>query len=226
MEEIRDTRQTGCVIVGGGPAGLMLSLLLARQGVDVTLLEAHKDFDRDFRGDTVHASTLEILDQIGLADQALAIPHGKVDRLRVVTPEGEYTLIDLRGLRTRFPYVAMLPQARFLDFLAEQCKRFPNFRLVLGANVQRLVQEGDAVRGVRYRGEDDGWHEVRAPLTVAADGRFSKVRSLAGLEPEKMAPPMDIVWFRLPRRPGDPKDSGAFYIHGGHFAVMLERPEE
>src|SRR5437879_6658917 len=100
-EDVRDVQQTTCCVVGGGPAGIMLSLLLARQGVEVTLLEAHKDFDRDFRGDTVHASTLEILDQIGLADRALEIPHGKVERLKVVTPEAEYTLVDLRGLKTR-----------------------------------------------------------------------------------------------------------------------------
>src|SRR5438477_10682233 len=112
----------------------------------------------------------------------------------------------------------MLPQACLLDFLAGECRRYPNFRLVLGANVQRLVQEGGAVRGVRYRGDDSAWHEVRAALTVAADGRFSKVRGLAGLEPVKNAPPMDVVWFRLPRKPEDPQDSGIFYIHGGHFA--------
>lgn len=225
-EEVRDTQQTTCCIVGGGPAGIMLSLLLARKGIDVTLLEAHQDFDRDFRGDTVHASTLEVLDQLGLADRVLEIPHGKMERMKVVTPEREYSLIDLRGLRTRFPYVAMVPQGKFLDFLAGECRKYPSFRLVLGANVQRLVQDDGRVRGVRYRGDDSAWHEVRAALTVAADGRFSKLRNLAGLEPVKTAPPMDVVWFRLPRRPGDSEDAGVFYIHNGRFAVMLERAEE
>src|SRR5438552_12461809 len=107
----------------------MLSLLLARQGIGVTLLEAHKDFDRDFRGDTVHPSTLEILDQLGLADRALQIPHGKIQHLTIVTPRGTYRIGRLEGLKTRFPYVAMLPQARLLDFLADECRRYPNFHL-------------------------------------------------------------------------------------------------
>src|SRR5262249_44446137 len=175
-EETHDVQQTTCCIVGGGPAGIMLSLLLARQGIAVTLLEAHKDFDRDFRGDTVHPSTLEILDQLGLADRVLQIPHGKIQHITMATPERTYRLAGLETLPTRFPYIAMLPQARLLDLLAEECRRYPSFRLVLGANVQRLVQEDGVVRGVRYRGEDSAWHEVRAVLTVAADGRFSKIR--------------------------------------------------
>jgi 2-polyprenyl-6-methoxyphenol hydroxylase-like FAD-dependent oxidoreductase len=221
-----DVQHTSCVAVGGGPAGVMLSLLLARQGVSVTLLEAHHDFDRDFRGDTIHPSTLEVLDQLGLADRLHQLPHGKMYAVKIHAPQGTTTLGDLRRLRTRFPYVMMLPQAKFLDFLCEEAKRSPSFRLVLGANVQRLVEEGGAVCGVRYRGEDGAWHEVRAPLTVAADGRFSKLRSLSGLEPVKMAPPMDVVWFRLPKRPADSQDEGALYIRGGHFCVLLDRADE
>jgi 2-polyprenyl-6-methoxyphenol hydroxylase-like FAD-dependent oxidoreductase len=225
-EDVIDVTQTACCVVGGGPAGLMLSLLLARRGVSVTLLESHHDFDRDFRGDTIHPSTLEVLDQIGLADQLLQIPHGRMSVLRVQTSEGPLTLADLRRLRTRFPFVALLPQVQFLNFLAEQARQYPGFRLVLGANVQRLVQEGDEVRGVRYHDADGGWHEVRAPLTVAADGRFSKVRGLLGLEPVRSSPPMDVVWFRLPRRADDPHDAGAIYTHGGIFVVLLERATE
>jgi 2-polyprenyl-6-methoxyphenol hydroxylase-like FAD-dependent oxidoreductase len=225
-EGVSKVEETSCCIVGGGPAGVMLALLLARRGVPVILLEAHKDFDRDFRGDTIHPSTLDVLDQIGLADRLLQIPHGKVERMKAVTPDGDLVMADFSGLKTRFPYIAMLPQAKMLGFLAEEAGRYPGFRLVMGANVQRLVEDDGAIRGVRYRGADGGWHEVRAALTVATDGRFSKVRSLAGLEPIKTAPPMDVVWFRLPHRPGDPRDAGAFYIHGGHFAVVLDRGDE
>jgi 2-polyprenyl-6-methoxyphenol hydroxylase-like FAD-dependent oxidoreductase len=225
-EEAAQVEQTTCCVVGGGPAGMMLALLLARQGVPVTLLESHRDFDRDFRGDTIHPSTLEVLDQIGLADRLLEIPHGTMRTMRIVTPEGAYTLGNFQALRTRFPYVAMLSQSLFLDFLAKEAGQYPGFRLVLGANVQRLVTEDGAVRGVRYRDADNRWHEVRAALTVAADGRFSKIRSLAGLTPIKTAPPMDVVWFRLPRRADDPRDTGTIYVHGGSLAVLLERPDE
>jgi 2-polyprenyl-6-methoxyphenol hydroxylase-like FAD-dependent oxidoreductase len=183
-EEVCDVTRAACCVVGGGPAGVMLALLLARRGVEVILLESHKDFDRDFRGDTVHPSTLEILDQLGLAERVLRLPHGKLRRFQIVTEEGSITLGDLGRLRTGFPFVALLPQELLLDFLAAEARRYPSFRLVLGATVQRLIEEDGVVRGVRYR-TADGWHEVRTGLTVAADGRFSKVRSLLGLEPSR-----------------------------------------
>ncbi len=225
-ESVEDVQQTTCCVVGGGPAGVMLSLLLARQGIPTTLLEAHKDFERDFRGDTIHPSTLDILDQLGLAERLLAIPHGKMRTLKIVTRQGSLVMGDLSRLKCRYPYVAMLPQARFLEFLVDEAEKHSSFQRVMGANVQRIVEENGTIRGVRYRGPDDVWHEVRAVLTVAADGRFSKIRSLAGFEPVRTAPPMDVVWFRLPRLPGDSQDDGTIYIHGGHLAVMLERPDE
>jgi 2-polyprenyl-6-methoxyphenol hydroxylase-like FAD-dependent oxidoreductase len=214
---------TSCCVVGGGPAGLFLSLLLARQGIPVTLLESHLDFDRDFRGDTVHPSTLELLHQLGLARAVHQLPHGKMRSLSIRTPEATYRILALDRLPTRFPYVMMLPQARFLDFLAAEARRYPSFRLVLGATATRLLCTGGQVEGVAYHDTDGAEHGVRATLTVGADGRFSKLRKLAGLEPIRSAPPMDVVWFRLPRRPDDPHELGTFATADGRFCVLLER---
>src|SRR5205807_1935668 len=162
--------------------------------------------DRDFRGDTVHPSTMQIMDEIGLADRLLEIPHTQLEVLPVQSAEGTITLGDFRRLKTRFPYIAMIPQVNFLEFITTEAKRYPNFRLVMGARVEKLIEEDGYIHGVQYRGRD-GWHEVRAILTVAADGRFSRVRKLAGFEPVKTAPPMDVLWFRLPLKAGDPKES-------------------
>jgi 2-polyprenyl-6-methoxyphenol hydroxylase-like FAD-dependent oxidoreductase len=216
---------TNCVVVGGGPAGVMLAYLLARAGVPVTLLEAHRDFDRDFRGDTIHPSTLEAIDALGLSEKLHALPHGKMRVVRIKTPDGERVMADFGRTRTKFPYVMMMPQARFLDFLAAEAARYPAYKLVLGANVQRLVEDNGAVVGVRYRDGENRWHEVRAPLTVAADGRHSKVRSLVGFEPRRSAPPMDVMWMHLPKEPGDAADEGAMHVGGGHFVVIFERGE-
>ena len=219
--EVISVQQTTCCIVGSGPAGAVLALLLARQGIPVILLEEHLDFDRDFRGDTIHPSVMQILDEIGLADRVLELRHSKVYGIPIKTAQESVTLADLRRLKTRFPYVLMIPQAHFLEFITDEAKRYPNFLLVMGARVEKLVEEDGEVRGVYYRGQN-GWHEVRASLTVATDGRFSRVRRLAGLEPIKTAAPMDVLWFRLPRFPSDPEESD-FRISGGHLLVILNR---
>ncbi len=225
-DEVASAYETRCCVVGAGPAGLLLGLLLARGRVPVTVLESHADFDRDFRGDTVHPSTLELLAQLGLAERLHQLPHSKVRALRLRTKTGTVTLADLSRLRTPFPYVLMLPQVRLLELLAGEAQRFPNFRLVMRANVQRLVEADGAVRGVRYRDPENRWHEVRASLTVGADGRFSKLRHLAGIEPVKTAPPMDVVWFRLPKRSADAAESAELYVGGGQFAVVFDRGDE
>ena len=216
---------TSCCIVGGGPAGAVLALLLARRGVSVTLLEMHKDFDRDFRGDTVHPSILEVLDQIGLADKLLEIPHSKVTGPTLQFANGPFRPFNLGRLKTRFPYIAMIPQVRFLEFITREAAEYPQFKLVMHAQVQHLIEENGAIVGVRYLANDGAEHELRAQLTVGTDGRFSIVRRLAGFEPIKTAPPMDVLWFRLPKLPGEPEVTGGAFggIGGGRIFIVLER---
>ncbi|MCW6048964.1 FAD-dependent oxidoreductase [Lyngbya sp. CCAP 1446/10] len=218
-----DSQETSCCIVGGGPAGAVLALLLARQNIPVMLLEVHKDFDREFRGDTLHPSVMEIMDQLGLADKLLELPHTKMRRLTIQAGENTATIADLSSLKTKYPYITILPQVKFLEFITAEAQRYPNFQLVMGANVQEIIIENEIVCGIRYRGHG-GYHAVRSPLTVAADGRFSRLRQLAGFEPIKTSPPMDVLWFRLPRSPHDVKDSGVGgRAAGGHLLVVIDR---
>jgi 2-polyprenyl-6-methoxyphenol hydroxylase-like FAD-dependent oxidoreductase len=220
---IVDVTHTTCCIVGGGPAGVVLAYMLARRGIAVSLLEEHLDFDRDFRGDTLQPGAMELMDELGLADQLLQLRHAK---LRVVTAEtssGPVTLYDCGLLRTKFQFSTELPQVLFLDYITTQAKRYQNFVLQMGAHVQELIVEAGAVRGVRYRARD-GWHEVRAGLTIGADGRFSRLRHLAGLKPVKTAPDIDVVWFRVPRRPDETEDP-FLQLGGGRFVFGYAYPE-
>src|ERR1700690_2393902 len=216
--------ETTCCIVGGGPAGAMLSLVLARRGVSVTLLEMHKDFDREFRGDTVHPSTLEILDQLGLAEKVPQIRHSKVYAPRFMTTKGLFQPFDLRRLKTKFPYILMIPQSKLLELLTAEAARYPEFQLKMGANIYDLLRENGSVRGVRYQ-TSETQAEVRALLTVGADGRHSRVRHLAGFEPVKTSPPMDVLWFRLPKLAGDMDPGSGLMgsIRAGRILVVLDR---
>jgi 2-polyprenyl-6-methoxyphenol hydroxylase-like FAD-dependent oxidoreductase len=222
--EVVETRQRTCCIVGSGPGGAVLALLLARQKIPVVLLEAHEDFDRDFRGDTVHPSVLEIMDELGLATRLLELRHSKIRTATFMTPDGPVTLADFGRLKTKFPFIAMIPQANFLEFITEEAKRYPDFQLTMGARVEELIEEDGVVKGVRYH-EKDGWHEVRAVLTVGADGRSSRIRHLTGLEPVKTSPPMDVLWFRWPRKADDAEGILARFSRG-HLIIMLDRLDE
>jgi 2-polyprenyl-6-methoxyphenol hydroxylase-like FAD-dependent oxidoreductase len=193
--------------------------------VPVTLLEAHHTFDRDFRGDTVHPAILELLDEIGVAERVLHKPHRKVYSGALPSAGGPSARVDFRRLRTRFPYIAMMRQADFLDAIIAEARRYDTFHLVMGATVQEIIEDDAQVRGARYRAAD-GYHEVRALLTVGADGRFSKLRQLSRLPTAvSTSAPNDLLWFRLPRRESDGEGMLA-YLKGGRVLVMLDRGDE
>ncbi len=200
---------------------MMLGLLLARAGLGVTVLEKHADFFRDFRGDTVHPSTLEILYELGVLDEFLRLPHSKVRTLTGQIGETTLTLADFGHLPVHCQFLVLMPQWDFLNFLAQQARRYPSFRLEMQAEVTGLVADGEHVGGVRLR-TPTGERELRAELVVAADGRDSHVRAAAGLEAIDFGAPMDVLWMRLSKQPGDPAQLFG-RIDFGRIFVMLDR---
>jgi 2-polyprenyl-6-methoxyphenol hydroxylase-like FAD-dependent oxidoreductase len=189
---------TTCAIIGGGPAGMVLGLLLARAGLDVTLLEKHGDFLRDFRGDTVHPTTMRLLDELGLWERFSALHYSEVRSAKLDVNGHSVTYIDFERLRQPHPYIAMVPQWDLLNLLAEAAKAEPNFTLQMKTEVTGLLREGGTVTGVRYQGLE-GPGELRAELTVACDGRWSIARREAGLKTREFPVSFDVWWFRLPR---------------------------
>ena len=212
---------TQCCIAGGGPAGMMLGFLLARAGVRVVVLEKHRDFLRDFRGDTVHPSTLELIHELGLLEDFLKLPHRTVDRLSLQVGKQRIQLIDLTHLPTQCKYIALMPQWDFLNFLADHGRRYRQFDLRMRAEVTDLIEEAGRIVGVRVH-TPDGELTVRADLLVGCDGRHSTVREKAGLQTDDYGAPMDALWFRITRRDSDGADVFG-HIEAGALLVMLDR---
>lgn len=216
-----DQIHTRCCIAGGGPAGMMLGLLLARAGVDVIVLEKHGDFLRDFRGDTVHPSTLQIMHELGLLTSFLQRPHDEARELSINIGGRVLKVADFSRLSTQCKFIALMPQWDFLDFLRDEAVRYANFRLIQNARVDSLLEDSERVTGVQVT-TNDGPLQVHADLVIGADGRHSTVREAAQLQVRNLGAPIDVLWLRLPTAEGDPTSTGA-RLDAGQFFVMLHR---
>lgn len=210
-----------CVIAGGGPAGMMLGFLLARAGVDALVLEKHADFLRDFRGDTIHPSTLELMHELGLLDEFLQRPHQEMSELRGVVNGHPVAIADFSHLPTHCKFIAFMPQWDFLNFLSEQARRFPSFELRVEHEVIDLLFEGERVIGARIK-TPNGLMDVRADLVVGCDGRSSIVRDRAGFKPREYGAPIDVIWMRVSKREPDAEQTLGFFRHG-KLLVLLDR---
>ena len=216
------TIETRCCIAGGGPAGMMLGVLLARAGVPVVVLEKHADFLRDFRGDTVHPSTLEVIHELGVLDAFLARPHSELREVRGMIGDERVTLADFSHLPVQAPFIAMVPQWEFLDFLAELGRNYETFQLLMRAEVFALIERDGRVAGVRAQ-TPQGPIDIHAGLVVGADGRASTVRSLGRLPIKEIGAPIDVLWMRLSKHPGDAATAALGNVRNGHVFVMLDR---
>ena len=212
---------TGCVIAGGGPAGMMCGYLLARAGIDVIVLEKHRDFLRDFRGDTIHASTLQLMDELGLLERFLKRPHDEVHQVTAEIGNEVFKIADMSRLPTACKFIAFMPQWEFLNFLAEEAKALPHFLLMMEAEATELLAQGDRIVGVMAR-TPSGTQEIYAKLVIGADGRHSTMRDRAKLPVKNIGAPFDVLWLRIPAEDGDPHEP-VFRIAGGQIFIMLYR---
>jgi 2-polyprenyl-6-methoxyphenol hydroxylase-like FAD-dependent oxidoreductase len=223
MEAVSTTTETGCCIAGGGPAGMMLGFLLARAGVPVIVLEKHRDFLRDFRGDTIHPSTLELMYELGLLDEFLKRPHQELRELAGQVGNEVFKVADFTHLATHCKFLALMPQWDFLNFLVEQGNRYPGFQVRMQAEVTGPIEENGRLTGARVN-TPDGVIEIRAKLTVGADGRHSIVRERAGLQVMDLGAPMDVFWMRFNRLPSDTGQSLG-HVEPGKMFVMIDRED-
>src|SRR6059058_5904793 len=214
---------TRCCVVGGGPCGIMLGFLLARAGIDVVVLEKHADFLRDFRGDTIHPSTLEVVYELGLIEDFLKRPHQEIREFSAQIGDEMIPVVDLTHLPTHCKFLGFMPQWHFLDFIKEHAAHYPKFKLIMPAEVIDLIVDGNGIAGVKAK-TPEGEIEVRATLTVGADGRSSIVRERADLRIESLGAPIDVLWFRVSRQPGDPGQVLGRFVPG-KIMVMLNRDE-
>jgi 2-polyprenyl-6-methoxyphenol hydroxylase-like FAD-dependent oxidoreductase len=210
-----------CCIVGGGPAGMMLGYLLGRAGIDAVVLEKHADFFRDFRGDTVHPSTLQVMDELGLIDGFLKLPHQRLQKLDGMFGGTSVRIADLSRVDTKYPFIAFMPQWDFLNFLREAGQRFSSLKVMMNAEAVDLIRQGDQIAGVRVK-TPEGMLDIRADLTIACDGRRSIVRERAGLAVEEIGAPMDVLWFRAGRRPDETENVFA-RVEPGSMMVTFDR---
>ncbi len=220
-ESVSDAVTTSCCIVGGGPAGMMLGFLLARAGIDVVVLEKHADFLRDFRGDTIHPSTLELLYELGLLNEFLKRPHQEARQVHGVVGGDEFVFADFTHLPAHCGFIAFMPQWEFLNFMSDRAQRLPTFRLKMQSEVTDLIEQDGRIVGVQAK-TPTGQLQVHAHLTVGCDGRHSVVRERAGLKVEDLGAPIDVLWMRIRREPDDPKQPIGRFGRGAVF-VMLDR---